>query len=321
MLFSVLTATLLAAVGIQAYSDPESCTGACWAHDPSVIKRTSDGEWFRFNTGSEIGIWKASSLEGSWVYQGKAFPDGSSIDLDGNTDLWAPDVHKVGSKYIMYYSVSTSGSQTSAIGYATSSTMEYGSWTDHGSTGIASTSSKNYNAIDAALIETSDGDYYMNFGSFWGDIYQVAMNSGATKSSGSAYQIAYNGTGTHPLEGSYMYYRSGYYYLFFSSGICCGYDSDKPSAGEEYKIYVCRSTSVSGTFYDKSGTSCLKAGGTLVLASHGTVYGPGGQGILADDDYGTVMYYHYADTSVGLADSEYQFGWNTLTWSSGWPSV
>jgi arabinan endo-1,5-alpha-L-arabinosidase len=47
--------------------------------------------------------------------------------------------------------------------------MDYGSWTDHGSTGIASTSSKPYNAIDPSLIEAADGSYYINFGSFWGD--------------------------------------------------------------------------------------------------------------------------------------------------------
>lgn len=40
----------------------------------------------------------------------------------------------VGSTYYLYYSVSTFGSQSSAIGYATSDTMEYGSWVDHGST-------------------------------------------------------------------------------------------------------------------------------------------------------------------------------------------
>lgn len=47
--------------------------------------------------------------------------------------------------------------------------MEYGSWTDHGATGVASTSSKPYNAIDPALIQATDGSYYLNFGSFWAD--------------------------------------------------------------------------------------------------------------------------------------------------------
>jgi arabinan endo-1,5-alpha-L-arabinosidase len=81
----------------------------------------------------------------------------------------APSVHLVGSTYYMYYSVSVFGSQASAIGYATSPTMEVGSWTDHGATGIASSSGKPYNAIDGALIQATDGSYYVTFGSFWSD--------------------------------------------------------------------------------------------------------------------------------------------------------
>lgn len=204
-------------------------------------------------------------------------------------------MHLIGDTYIMYYAVSTFGSQASAIGYATSTTMEYGSWTDHGSTGISSSSGKSYNAIDPALIEV-DGSYYMNMGSFYGDIYQVPMNSAGTAAASAAYNIAYNSSGSHAVEGSFMYYRSPYYYLFFSSGACCGYDSDKPAAGEEYTVHVCRSESATGSFVDASGTSCTAGGGTVVLASHGTVYGPGGQGIIVDSaEGGAVMYYHYGE--------------------------
>lgn len=71
-----------------AYSNPGACSGDCWAHDPAAIIRASDGTYFRFNTGSEIGILKASSLEGPWIAKGSALPGGSTIDLPGNTDLW-----------------------------------------------------------------------------------------------------------------------------------------------------------------------------------------------------------------------------------------
>ncbi|KAF3022569.1 hypothetical protein E8E14_013198 [Neopestalotiopsis sp. 37M] len=232
----------------------------------------------------------------------------------------APDVQKVGDTYIMYYAVSTFGSQSSAIGYATSTTMEYGSWTDHGATGISSTSAKPYNAIDPNLIAVGSS-YYMNFGSFWGDLYQAPMASNAHTAASSSYQIAYQPSGSHAQEGSFMYYRSGYYYLFWSEGICCGYDTSKPASGAEYKIRVCRSTSATGGFVDASGTSCTSGGGTTVLASHDYVYGPGGQGVFADSTHGTVLYYHYANTNIGLGDGDYQFGWNVISWSTGWPVV
>ncbi|KAM0148513.1 hypothetical protein ACHAPC_000864 [Botrytis cinerea] len=136
---------------VAAYANPGACSGNCYAHDPALIQRSSDGTWFKFNTGNGIGIWKATALAGPWTYVGDAL-SGSSINLSGNTDLWAPDVHLVGSTYYMYYAVSTFGSQNSAIGVATSSTMEVGSWTDHGATGVASSAGKLYNAIDPNLI-------------------------------------------------------------------------------------------------------------------------------------------------------------------------
>lgn len=230
-------------------------------------------------------------------------------------------MHLVGSTYVLLYSVSSFGVKNSAIGYATSTTMEYGSWTDHGSTGVSSSNSKAYNAIDGNLIQDAAGAYYMNFGSFWQDIYQVRMDSSGTKATGASYNIAYNATAEHKTEGAFMHYRSGWYYLFFSSGWCCGYDTSYPARGEEYKIFVGRSQSVSGPFVDAKGVALTASGGTLVLASHDKVFGPGGQGVMTDPNYGTVLYYHYADTSIGISDADYQFGWNTLNWSGGWPSV
>jgi arabinan endo-1,5-alpha-L-arabinosidase len=135
----------------------------------------------------------------------------------------APDVIKAGNMYHSYYSVSQFDSQNSAIGLATSSTMDPGSWTDQGSVGVSSNPTKSYNAIDTNMI-LANGNHYLNFGSFWGGIYQVQLNSAATQSSGSAYNIEYNSTGSRPSEGAFMFYNTGYYYLLWPSGICCGYD-------------------------------------------------------------------------------------------------
>ncbi|KAJ5653841.1 hypothetical protein N7490_000844 [Penicillium lividum] len=305
---------------VHGYANPGACSGACVVSDPTLIQRSSDSKYFRFSTGNEISYASASSIAGPWTTIGSMLPDGSSIDLDGNTDLWAPDAHIVDDLYYVYYAVSTFGSQDSAIGLATSSTMDLDSWTDHGSIGVASSSSKSYNAIDPNLIDV-DGTYYLSFGSFWDDIYQVKMNSAATKSSGSSYNIAYNSSGTHAEEGSYMYKYGSYYYLFYSAGICCGYDTSLPAAGSEYMIKVCRSTSPTSGFVDKSGLSCTSGGGTIVLRSHGTTYGPGGQGVYDDPTYGPVLYYHYINTDIGYADDDKQFGWNVLDFSTGWPVV
>ncbi len=40
-----------------------------------------------------------------------------------------------------------------------------------------------------------------------------------------------------------------------------------------------------------------------------------------DKSQGLVLYYHYANPSIGLGDGKYLFGWNVLKWADGWPSV
>ncbi|KAG2811840.1 hypothetical protein PC129_g13778 [Phytophthora cactorum] len=105
------------------------------------------------------------------------------------------------------------------------------------------------------------------------------------------------------------------------TGKCCGYDKSKPAAGKEYRILVCRSSKATGGFVDKEDVDCTKDGGTVVLESHDNVYGPGGQGVYDDPKHGPILYYHYVDTTVGYADGDKRFGWNTMDFSSGWPVV
>lgn len=82
-----LPVALLTALA-HGYANPESCSGACVVYDPTIIQRSSDSKYFRFSTGNEISYASASSLSGPWTTIGSVLPDGSSIDLDGNTDLW-----------------------------------------------------------------------------------------------------------------------------------------------------------------------------------------------------------------------------------------
>ncbi|PMD17037.1 glycoside hydrolase family 43 protein [Hyaloscypha hepaticicola] len=318
---SILATALAAAVAVQAYSEPGACSGYCWAHDPAVIQRASDGTYFKFNTGTGIQYATASSLAGPWTIQGFVLPNGSSINNFGSKDPWAPDVHLVNGVYYLYYAVSTFGSQNSAIDVATSTTMNPGTWTDHGSTGVSSSSSNSYNAIDPNLIIVGSTPY-LNFGSFWDDIFQVKMSSSLTSTAGSSlYNIEYDSAGTRPCEGSYMFYYGGYYYLLWSHGICCGYQTTLPASGDEYMIMMARSKSATGGFVNKNGVPATNSGGSILLKSHDYVYGPGGQGVFTSSTHGLVLYYHYADKNVGLADADYLFGWNVLSWSNGWPVV
>ena len=292
----------------HCYSFPEPCSGTCInAHDPSIVIRP-DGTYFRFSTGGRIAIHTAPDLRGPWKYKGAALPSGSKINLKGNQDLWvrnqaphentmstdqtppsqAPDVLLVDNLYYLFYSVSTFGSQASAIGLARSPSMDAGTWTDLGATGISSDTTKQFNAIDPNLIY-ANGTYHMSFGSFWDGIFQVPMNSPPTgaKSNAQPTQIVHNSADS-AMEGPAVFWYGEYYYLFFSRGQCCGLDKSRPAAGKEYRIVVCRSRAPTGGFVDKSGRACTNGGGTVVLESHGWVYGPGGQGVYEDPVHGPV---------------------------------
>ncbi|MCJ1327886.1 hypothetical protein MMC10_004561 [Thelotrema lepadinum] len=310
-----------------------ACSGDCsGVHDPNVVI-SADGTYYRFQTFNEITISTAPSISGPWTTQGPALPGGSSIDLPGNTDLWAPDVSNIDGTYYLYYAVSTGGSQNSGIGVATSTTMDSGSWTDHGSIGIPQNS--DWNLIDPNLLIVNFGDsLQMSFGSYWDDIYQVPMASPPlTLASGaSPVHLEQNSTArpdglpVGPSEGSYQFWwtvgSTNYYYLFFSSGACCNTPPNLVPAGEEYKVMVCRSESPTGGFVDQNGVDCAAGGGTPVLESNGDVYAPGGQGVIYDKGQGAVvMYYHYVNPSIGYGQDDFQFGWNTLDFSSGWPVV
>jgi arabinan endo-1,5-alpha-L-arabinosidase len=139
---------------VHSYSDPGLCTGACWAHDPTAIQRASDGKYFKLNSGTGIDFATSNSLAGTWTLQGFVLPNGSSIDNAGSQNPWAPDALLVGDEHFLYYAVSTFGSRVSAIGLATSLTMEPGTWIDKGGVGIASKKGQAYNASRQIKIPT-----------------------------------------------------------------------------------------------------------------------------------------------------------------------
>ncbi|KAH7471118.1 hypothetical protein PRIC1_003067 [Phytophthora ramorum] len=310
---------LLVATAVNGYAAPGACSGICTnAHDPSIVQ-SANGTYYRFSTGNKIAVHTAPDITGPWKYEGAALPEGSSINLKGNDDLWAPDVHKVGDYYYLYYSVSSFGTQNSAIGVARSSSLDVGTWEDAGTTGITSDSSKQYNAIDPNLVDV-DGGYYLTFGSYWQGIHQTHMRDPPVLSSVDPYQVGF-ASNFEVLEGPYIFHHGDFYYLFMSKGKCCTYDKSKPAAGKEYRVLVCRSSKATGGFVDKEGVDCAKDGGTIVLESHDNVYGPGGQGVYDDPKHGPILYYHYVDTKVGYADGDKRFGWNTIDFSSGWPVV
>ena len=85
------------------------------------------------------------------------------------------------------------------------------------------------------------------------------------------------------------------------------------------QVFVGRSTSAHGPFLDKNGRNLLNTGGTLVLASHGNIYAPGGQSIFTDSKSGKdIFVYHYVPVSspTPYSDVYASLGLNAIDWSS-----
>lgn len=198
---------------------------------------------------------------------------GSYLIGKDQPDLQGPDVHFENNQYWMYYCISKKGTQNSQIGVASSDTLEPGTWIDHGAVGIPANTA--YNRIDPNWVSIN-GKSYLNFGSFWEDIFQIEMDTPRQVAATTPRQISYNPALNHREEGVYMFEHNGFHYLLLSCGIGGGYTATKPAPGAEYHIGVCRSSTGTGGFVDKLGKSCLHSGGTPLLTSHDQVFGPGG---------------------------------------------
>ncbi|KAG9124375.1 hypothetical protein FRC07_011844 [Ceratobasidium sp. 392] len=223
--------------------------------------------------------------------------------------------------YFVYYSISQFGTQNSVIGVATSKTMEYGSWADHGAV-FSSKPGDNYNAIDANVIQAG-GKLLLTFGSYWADIFQFELAPSGLAPLSTSPQLTHlvlNQTSPQSAEGGFIYkpQKSAYYYLFYSSGACCAFDpAALPAPGDEYKVYVGRSKSPSGPFVDATGKLLTETGGTLILTSHGNIYAPGGNSVFWDPkSKRDVIAYHYRPRDNIQGDANSVLGLNYLDFSS-----
>ncbi|GAA2388471.1 arabinan endo-1,5-alpha-L-arabinosidase [Streptomyces glaucosporus] len=294
-----------------AYPGPGRVTGDVSVHDPSMI-RLDDGRYILYSThnGPQARI---STDRIHFTHAGPAFPAPPSwwARYSPEKSPWAPDISKHNGRYWLYYSLSTFGSNHSAIGLATSPTGLPGTWTDRGLV-HSTTSNSNYNAIDPNLFVDGDGKWWLTFGSWWSGIKTIRLDPATGKQhSGdrTVYSVAARNPTSNGIEGPTLVKRGGHYYLFASFDRCCaGTDST-------YSIRVGRSTSPTGPFRDRNGVDMRNNGGTVVLETHGRVVGPGGQSVLADVD-GDLLVYHYYD---GANNGSPTLGINLLRWDNGWP--
>ncbi|PLB52776.1 endo-1,5-alpha-L-arabinosidase [Aspergillus steynii IBT 23096] len=301
-------------------------------HDPSILQYNDN--YYMFKGGVHLPIFKSDSLRGPWKRIGTVFDGPSVIQKQNRTRPWAPTTIERNGRFYCFYTISKHGSRNSAIGVASSDSIDDGSWTDHGALINTEEGPQSHiypytvsNAIDASFITDQEtGKPYLLYGSFWHGIFQVPLSDDLLSVEHPRRPDAKNlaflpNRRVKPQEGSFMSYREPYYYLWFSHGKCCHFSKGFPKIGQEYSIRVGRSKNVRGPFVDKDEHRLTDGGGTVVYGSnHGVVYAPGGIGVMTSNSSDPdVMYYHYLNASIGLGDGQARLGYSCIKYKDGWP--
>lgn len=313
---------ILAAGAAPAANPPEPhLRGTLEIHDPSTIIKHKD-RYYVFGTGRNI-ISRSSVDRVYWTNGPRVFqvpPAWAVRAVPGFQDtFWAPDIIFVNGKYHLYYSLSTWGSQVSAIGLVTNPSLDpkdpaY-AWTDQGMV-IDSAVGSPYNTIDPSLIHDSNGSLWMAFGSYWNGIYIVQLDPATGKRitpTSPMTRLAYNSS----IEAAGILQRDNHYYLFVNWGSCC------IGVNSTYHMRIGRSTSITGPYLDKNGVNLANNGGSVFLEGTGKYAGPGHAAFFREAGRDWMSYHYYDAGSWSGGYRNYgtaRFDIVPLSWTpDGWP--
>ncbi|MGW6129533.1 arabinan endo-1,5-alpha-L-arabinosidase [Cellulomonas sp. NPDC055163] len=330
-------------------ADP-SGWGPRHAHDPTAV-RDDDGVYYLFSTDAFSGgppragvqVRRSTDLA-TWEFAGYALEgvpaDGAA--WSGASGLWAPDVVRVPvaarddgrddgrdgrapttTEWRMYWSASTFGSRTSAIGLAVAS-HPLGPWEDRGLVVTSRHETPGPNAIDANAVVDDDGNHWLVYGSFFGGIHVLALDA----RTGLAARPGDVGTcvARRPasvegaVEGAFVVPRPG-----GGHALLVSYDS----LFSTYHVRAAVGEHVTGPFHDVAGHELTDTAtdpalvGTTVLASHrfggGRTWLAPGHGAVLTDGRDQLYVHHVRD---GDDPTQHEVQVRRLVWTHGrWPVV
>lgn len=293
-------------------------------HDPVMIKH--EDRYYLFCTGGGIAMRRSSDMLDWRIARGglvfPELPEEAFAYVPDAQDLWAPDISYYNDRYHIYYSISTFGSNHSAIGLATNPTLDPDdddfAWTDHGIV-VKSERSNFYNAIDANLILDENDVPWLAFGSHWGGIKLVQLDYETGKvaqmqdgEEAELYSLATREDNNRAVEAPFIIRRHGYYYLFVSYDACC------QGINSTYNVRVGRSESVTGPYADREGVPMMEGGGTQITFPTNRYKGPGHNAIFREDEQDYIVYHAYDAYQGGTPTLRIE----PLEWDEDdWPSI
>jgi arabinan endo-1,5-alpha-L-arabinosidase len=326
-LFWLLTVSLAAFCDGQA-AGPFALYGYYYIHDPGTLIRDGSS-YFIYGDGQGISGLTTADLR-NWAAVNPVFPSGppawTSNSVPGFTGyFWAPDIAYFNGRYNLYYACSDWGTINSAIGLVTTPSLVTPVWTDQGKViqsnpdfaTNATTDLTAYNCIDPSIMVDTNGTVWMSFGSYSDGILIMQLDPSTGKriaANSPIYRVSNNGPVffSNTEEGSCLYQRGGYYYLFVNFGGCCD------GVNSTYNIRVGRSPTVTGPYFDKNGKNMTNGGGTMMLESTARYIGPGHAAIMNDNSTNWFTFHYYDGNNNGDAT----LGLMRLSWTAdGWPEL
>lgn len=295
--------------------------------DPTAIKG-HDGNYYVYATntdvnGKVVNIQVARSPDLiNWETLGDALPQKPSW---ANEDFWAPHVlyDSTNQTYYLYYSgESASQSQGKCLGVATSKDPA-GPFLDKGEPLLCGESFVNIDPM--AFDDPATGRKLL----YWGSAHQpikvqeLEKDRLSFKRGSTPVKVVNAVVNNDPanyeklIEGAWVEYYNGYYYLYYSGDNCCGDQA-------HYAVMVARAKNATGPFETLSQATGKE--NSVILEQSSRWIAPGHNSIITDAAGQDWMVYHAIDSAkrnegrVMLMDKiTYEGGWPVI--QSGKPSV
>ena len=273
--------------------------GAPYIHDPSTIAEC-DGKYYTFGTGGGGLI----SPDG-WTWHGGADRPGGGA---------APDVLKIGDRYLCIYGATgggLGGGHNGRILTMWNKTLDPKSpdfkWTEAVEV-CASDGMEDQDAIDPGLLlDPTTGRLWVSYGTYFGTIRLIELDpkTGFRVKGNVEKDIAID------CEATDLIFRNGWYYLLGTHGTCCD------GVNSTYNIVCGRARSVEGPYIDNVGRDMFHGGGRMVINAGDRKAGPGHFGRTIIDEGVEVMSCHFeADFDLSGRST---LGIRPLIWKNDWP--
>ena len=290
------------------------------AADPTVI-RTEDG-FYLYATQTDkywVPIYFSKDLV-NWEFKRTAFRNATKPQIPGGGAFWAPEIRHINGKYVLYFSWAKWGDGDASYTAVATSDSPLGDFVN--SKELLTKEDFGSNCIDQFYYE-EDGHKYLFYGSFTG-IYVVELTDDglAVKRDVDGNPVLKEKVCGNAFEGTNIYKKGNYYYLFASIGNCCA------SQNSTYEVVVGRSTSLLGPYVDKQGKKMLDNSWEPVVDGGDRTkwVGPGHNSVIIKDDAGTewMIYhsYYYKEKGNKSTFAGRHGMLDRLQWTDdGWPYI